>query len=270
MTEDARTIGFLRDLDWNDLIAVLAIIIGGRLLVLAARWAINRAAESGPTRLRLAILRWAPKARLVIEIGTIALIMPLLVEPSFRNAVALIASIGLGLAFALKDYGSCLIAGLVTIMEGTYQPGDWIEVDGTYGEVKAIGVRAVHIVTVDDTEVIVPHSRLWSKSISNATSGSRSLLCVAQFHLNADHDAAAVRRRLIEVAQSSPYLKPETAVKATVSEKPWGTLYRVKAYVKESRDQFQLTTDVTIRGKEALRTMHIKFAQVPFAETRKP
>lgn len=54
-----------------------------------------------------------------------------------------------------------------------------------------------------------------------------------------------------------------------VLEKPWGTQYRLKAYVKESRDQFLFITDLTIRGKEALRAMGIRFAQVPYAETKR-
>jgi small-conductance mechanosensitive channel len=103
------------------------------------------------------------------------------VEPTFRNILALCAGLGLVLAYTLKDYGSSFVAGLVTVLENTYQPGDWIEVDGTYGEVKAIGGRAVHLVTADDTEVIVPHSRFWSTSIFNSSSGNRSLLCVANF-----------------------------------------------------------------------------------------
>src|SRR2546428_9748707 len=78
-----------------------------------------------------------------------------------------------------------------------------MEVDGSYGEVKAIDARAVRIVTADDTEVIVPHSKLWSTRVSNATSGNRSLLCVADFYLHPDHDAAAAQRRLTEGASGT-------------------------------------------------------------------
>jgi len=54
-----------------------------------------------------------------------------------------------------------------------------------------------------------------------------------------------------------------------VQEKPWGTQYRLKAYAKESREQFGFITDLTIRSKEALRAMGIHFAQVPYAETKR-
>ena len=267
MTDTIHTFAYMRDLVWHDLLLILAIVVASRILVLIIRWLIRRAAENGPSAMRLTILRLAPKARLIIEIGTIAIILPILVEPTFHNTIALIATVGVALAFALKDYVSSLAAGLVTILEGTYQPGDWIEVDGTYGEVKSVGVRAAHVVTADDTEVIIPHSRLWSTSIHNATSGNRSLLCVALFYLDANHDGAAVSRKLSDIAGSSSYYKQQTKVTVIAMEKPWGTLYRLKAYVNESRDQFLFITDLTIRAKAALREMNVRFAQTPYAET---
>jgi small-conductance mechanosensitive channel len=268
MVNDAHALKFLRELVWQDLLLVLAIIVVSRLLVILLRWMIHRAAERAHAGARLARLRWAPIARLAIEVATIAVIIPILVDPTFQNTVALIAAWGLVLAFAFKDYGSCLIAGVVTILENTYQPGDWIEVDGAYGEVKAIGMRAVHIVTADDTEVVIPHSQLWSTSVHNASGGQHSLLCVTLFYLHPDHDAVSVRSRLAEIAQSSSYIKPETKITVITMEKPWGTLYRLKAYVKESREQFLMITDLTVRGKEALRAMGIRFAQATYAETK--
>lgn len=140
--------------------------------------------------------------------------------------------------------------------------------DGTYGEVKTIGTRAVHIMTADDTEVIIPHARLWSASVFNASSGSQSLLCVTNFYLHADHDGNAVRRVLAEIAETSQYRKPERPVTVVAAEMPWGTRYKVKAYVSDSRDQFAMITDLTIRAKEQLRAMPVTFAQAPYAESK--
>ncbi len=103
-----------------------------------------------------------PIARLLIRAAAIVVIVPLLVEPTFRNILALGVGLSLMLAYTLKDYGSSFMAGLVTVLENTYQPGDWIKIDGVYGEVKSIAGRAVHLLTADDDEVIIPHSRLWS------------------------------------------------------------------------------------------------------------
>jgi small-conductance mechanosensitive channel len=176
--------------------------------------------------------------------------------------------VALALAFALKDYVSSLAAGVVTILENAYQLGDWIEMDGAYGEVRKIGARAVHIVTADDTEVIIPHARLWTGSVSNASSGSHSLLCVANFYLSADHDGEAVRAALAEIAETSKYRSPDTAVKIVAAETPWGTHYKIKARVRDSRDQFAMISDLTLCAKAKLRAMPVAFAQAPYAESK--
>jgi small-conductance mechanosensitive channel len=194
MNEANPHLSVLRELTWSHVLLVLVVLVSCRFLIGIVRWLVRRAAENAPTHRRLLVLRTAPIARLLIAIAGIAIVIPILIEPTFEDDVALIATVAVALAFALKDYVSCLAAGVVTILENTYQPGDWIEVDGIYGEVKMIGTRAVHIVTADDTEVIIPHARLWSTSAFNASSGNQSLLCVASFYLNADHDGDAVRR----------------------------------------------------------------------------
>src|SRR5258708_32837437 len=200
----------LEKLVWRDVLIVGAILLLTRLLVLAMQGQLRHAAEKARPHRRLTILRIVPIARLLIRAAAILIIVPLLVEPTLRNILALSAGLGLVLAYTLKDYGRSFVAGLVTVLENTYQPGDWIEVDGAYGEVKSIAGRAVHLVTADDTEVIIPHSRLWSTRIFNFSSGSRSLLCVANFCLHPDHDASAVREKLAEGAGSSRDRKPDS------------------------------------------------------------
>ncbi len=268
ISENFTAWGILRKLVWQDALLILGILVAAQITVFVIRGLILQFAKRVPPRLRLLVLRALPLVRLLIGLAAAVLIVPILVQPTFRNVVTLVASAAVTLAFALKDYGSSLVAGLVTVLENTYQPGDWIEVDGVYGEVKSIGPRAATIVTPDDTEVIIPHTRLWTTSIFNASSGNRHLLCVADFHLHPDHDAALVRKRLAEAAGTSPYRKPDSPVTVIVAEKPWGTHYRLKAYVQESRNQFLFTSDLTVRGKEAIRSLGIRFAQAAFVEAK--
>lgn len=266
MNEQADKLEVLRNIESNEIVLVAGVLVLAWLLSSVLRWALRHLAELAPQRLRLPILRLTPLLRLSIVIGAFVVIVPILIEPTVQNVVAIAASVGLALAFVFKDYASSLIAGVVTVIEGTYQPGDWVKIGDTYGEVKLIGLRAVHIVTIDDNEVIIPHSKLWSSSISNATSGSHSVLCVADFYLHPDHDGETVCQSLAGIGQTSPYLMPDTSIKVVASEKPWGTHYKLKAYVKESREQFGFISDLTIRGNNALRAMKLRFAQAPYAE----
>ena len=57
----------------------------------------------------------------------------------------------------------------------------------------------------------------------------------------------------------------ERPVAVTVSEKPWGTHYRVKAYPLDSRLQFQFTSDLTVCGKAAILKMGAELAVQPLA-----
>jgi small conductance mechanosensitive channel len=257
----------LEKLMWRDVLLVVAVLVLTHLLILGMQWRLRRAAENAPPHRRLTILRIVPIARLLMRAAALVLIVPLLIEPTVRNVLGLSVGFAVVLAYSLKEYWISFAGGIVTVLENTYQPGDWIEVNGDYGEVKAIGARAVHIVTADSTEVIIPHARFWSASILNFSAGNHSLLCVANFYLHPDHEAADVCEKLTEVAASSMYRTPEFPVTVTVMEKPWGTHYRVKAYVRESREQFRFITDLTIRGKDVLRQMNIRFAQAPYAET---
>src|SRR5208282_5126933 len=163
----------LRKLFWDDVLLILGVILLSRLVVYLIHRIIAGIAERVPAHKRLFVLRTLPFFKILIALGAASIIVPMLIEPTFRNVATLLASVGLALAFTLKDYGSSLAAGITTVLENTYQPGDWIQVGSAYGEVKSIGPRATHIVTADDTEVIIPHTKLWSMSIFNATNGNR-------------------------------------------------------------------------------------------------
>jgi len=213
--------------------------------------------------LRIVIL---PMLRIVILVLALVMIVPLVIEPTLQNMVAVLGAAGLAIGFALKDYVSSLIAGIVAIHEMPYRPGDWIEVDGSYGEVVHIGMRTVELVTNDDTVIWVPHLKLWDNLIHNANNGGPSLMCIAEFYTRPEADAYQIRDALEEVALTSPYLQLGKPIAVTAAEQPWGTKYRLKAYPIDPRQQFQFVTDMTARGKRRLLELNVKFAKVESGE----
>lgn len=218
-------------------------------------------------RFRFYLLASMPVLRLVIIIITLSLIISRVIEPTFQNLLALLGAVGLALGFAFKDYASSLIAGVVTLYEVPYRPGDWIQINGAYGEVKAINMRYAEIVTPDDTVVVIPHLKLWDQLIFNANDGGQNLLCAADFYLHPRHDAAQVKNILYDVALTSVFLQIEQPINVIIMEKPWGTHYRLKAYPVDPRQQFLFITDLTTRGKAALIGSGAEFASAPYATT---
>ena len=252
-------------------VGLIALTIGiSQLLAAGIKQGLTALAGRAAPPWRIRILRWMPIFRFGIVLAAAAFIIWIVIVPSWQNVVALLAGTGLVLSFALKDYGSCLLAGLITIFEGLYRPGDWIEVAGAYGEVRSIGMRAVRLVTLDDTEVIVPHAVIWAAPVFNATSGQHTVLCVTDFYLHPEHDGLLVRERLTEIAASSSFLMPGSSITVIAAEQPWGTHYRLKAYAKDSREQKRFTTDLTLRSKQVFRELGIKSALAPATVAHKP
>ncbi|HSF14917.1 MAG TPA: mechanosensitive ion channel domain-containing protein [Vicinamibacteria bacterium] len=132
--------------------------------------------------------------------------------------------------------------------------------EGAYGEVRSLDLRTVQSHTPDDTMVAVPHGKIWTTAIYNSNSGHRELICVADFHLHPNHDGREVQQKLYDVALVSPYLHVQKPVLVVAAEKPWGTHYRLKAYPIDGRYQLQLITDLTLRGKAALRRLGVESA----------
>ncbi|HEV8077506.1 MAG TPA: mechanosensitive ion channel domain-containing protein [Marinobacter sp.] len=212
---------------------------------------------------RLYLLASVPLLRLVIIVATVILVVPILVTPSFENMVAIFGALALALGFAFKDYANSLIAGIVTLYEMPYRPGDWVEIDGQYGEVRAIGTRAAELITPDDTVIVVPHSKLWSSLIANGNDGTDHLMCVAEFHLQPHHDMARVMMLLRTVAFTHPLTKTWKPVLVVVSNKPWGMVYRLKAYPIEPSAQFRFISELTAAGAQVMATEGVGFVSAP-------
>ncbi|WP_336366201.1 mechanosensitive ion channel family protein [Marinobacter sp. C2H3] len=247
------------------LLEAFLVVAFAALVILAIQKVLPGIAARIGGKPRLYLLASVPLLRLVVIVVTIVVVVPILIEPSFENMVAVFGAVGLALGFAFKDYVSSLIAGLVVLYEMPYRPGDWIEVDGYYGEVRSIGTRAAEIVTPDDTVVVIPHGRLWTALIANGNDGSDDLMCVAEFHLAPGHDVGLVQARLRDAAFTSPFTKTHKPVIVVVAHRPWGLTYRVKAYPLEPRQQFQFISDLTARGDEVLSHLGVEWATVPLA-----
>ena len=254
--------GILKKITGENIVEMITVIV----IAIATVWLVERIlpwfAERLHSRRRLLVLALIPTIRILVFITAVVWIVPLLIEPTLQNMIAILGAAGVAVGFALKDYVSSLLAGIVAAYELPYRPGDWIEVEGTYGEVRHVGTRVVTIVTPDDTVVFIPHQKLWTELIYNANHHGPNLMCIANFYLDPDHDPHQVCRILKDVALSSPFMNLAKPVLVLLEEKPWGTHYRIKAYPMDPRQQFQFISDLTARGKNYLRQLPVKFVRL--------
>lgn len=251
----------LRDASEIPFLRLAAVALLGFVAARGISIGFARLGERMPAVVRVRLLQAVPLARLAIALAVIVYVVPRVVAPTPQNLFAVLGAAGIAIGFALKDYVGSLVAGIVAITEAPYRQGDWIKIGRHYGEVRSVGLRAIEVVTLDDDVVTIPHGVLWTDDIANANDGARSLMVVTDLWLEPDHDVDAVRRRLLEVVWTSPWLDVRRPATVVVREDPWGTRYQLKAYPLEARDQVPFRTDLVTRGKEALRAMDVRFVQ---------
>ena len=86
------------------------------------------------------------------------------------DLTTIIAAVGFGVGFALKDLIMNFIAGVMIIVGRHFTVGDFINVGGTLGKVIEIQSRVTIMRAIDGTKVIVPNSELFSNTITSYTS----------------------------------------------------------------------------------------------------
>ncbi|MBE0485041.1 mechanosensitive ion channel domain-containing protein [Marinobacter sp.] len=230
------------------LLEALVVVVVAWLLIMLVQKLIPAFASKLSGKIRRYLLASVPLLRLLIIVLTIVTVVPILVEPSFENMVAVFGALGLALGFAFKDYANSLIAGIVTLYEMPYRPGDWIEVNGQYGEVRSIGTRAAEMVTLDDTVVVIPHSLLWTTLLANGNDGTDNLMCVAELFLDPNHDVARMQNLFRDAVFTCPLTKTYQPVIVTVSATDDAMRYRLKAYPLEPKEQSCFISDLTARA----------------------
>lgn len=252
MPEADRIRSLFEDIGFDTILIVLAVVLVTMLFITAVQKVLPKVAELLPSRLRLVVLNAVPIIRLSLVALAVVVIVPLVFNVTLRNFVFVLGTLGVALGFALKDYVSSAVAGIVAVFERPYRTGDWVRLKGHYGEVMSIGTRSVTLRTAADDIITVPHAVIWSDSVVNANDAAATLQCVAEFWLAPGQPGPDVRPILEEVARTSAWLDYDRPVRVVTKSEPYGVHVTLRAYPFELRDQFQFITDLTERGRAAL------------------
>ena len=83
-----------------------------------------------------------------------------------------LGALSVGIGFGLNTVINNFVSGLILMVERPVQPGDTIELSGTIGRVRDIGMRATTLTTFEGADVIVPNGMLLSEKMINWTLSS--------------------------------------------------------------------------------------------------
>lgn len=265
-----KTAQLINDLQDISFYQVALIVFGAWFAIYLVRKLLPYLASRGPSQIRLYLLGAEPILRLFFMVGAIVWLIPIIFNITRDNFLVIAGSASVAIGFAFKDLVSSIIAGVVAVFERPYRPGDWVKIGADYGEVQAVGLRAIRLQTPSDDIVTVPHARLWTDNVINSNDGSQTLMCVANFYLHPDHPAETIRAALYGVALTSAYLTYDRPIVVVLSETTLGTHYKLKAYPFDMRDQFGFISDLTVRGKKVIAALGGREVTAMVAGEEKP
>ncbi|ERI34928.2 MULTISPECIES: mechanosensitive ion channel family protein [Alcaligenes] len=117
-----------------------------------------------------------------------------------------------GLGFGLRGIVQNIASGLMLMVERPVKVGDWVEVEGSEGNVRQIRLRATYVERFDRTMVMVPNSQMMGRQVRNLTYTPTSLGAIeSRLLFPLDVDADAVMQILREAVQSEPEILTEPA-----------------------------------------------------------
>jgi small-conductance mechanosensitive channel len=199
LSEAAITIGSttISVLDVVLVVGVIALVIG--LAMLATRLCaalLKRATRLDATQQLLAqkistILIWG----FAFFLGVDLLGIDLTALAFFGGAFGL--AIGFGLQ---KTFGN-LISGILLLLDKSIKPGDVISVSDqsgneSYGQIRKIGIRAISVITRDQTEYLIPNENLMTNQVVNWSYSSKEVRVKAPVGVSYDSDLDLVEELL--------------------------------------------------------------------------
>lgn len=200
---------------------------------------------------RLQVKQFLPFSRMFVLTLATVLLMNLFLNLSRENILAVTGTVAVALGFAFKDYASSIIAGIVGLFETTYRVGDRVKIGDYYGEVVSYGLRAVVIQTPSDNSVTIPHNKIWTEAVSNANAGALEAQVVTKFYFAHEIDIDLVKKILYRVAQTSKYTALKLPILVVMEETAFGSIFKLKCYPLDARDEFTYQTDLITRAKRA-------------------
>jgi len=126
---------------------------------------------------------------------------------------------GLAVGFGMQKTFGNLISGILLLLDKSIKPGDVISVtdqagNEAVGQIRKIGIRAISVITRDQTEHLIPNENLMVNQVVNWSYSSKDVRVKAPVGVSYDSDLKLVTKLLYRAVDETPRVlqKPKPRV----------------------------------------------------------
>jgi small-conductance mechanosensitive channel len=165
----------------------------------------------------------------------------------------LAGAFSVGVGFGLQNVINNFVSGLILLFERPIKIGDVIEIEGTVGEVRRIGIRACVIRTGQGSEIIVPNGALISNQVTNWTFSDRARAIEVSINVLPGANSQRVVELLKTTATSEPGVASEPAPQVYVLNFSAGSVtFQLRAWTDRYQDWARVRSDLAVAVNSAL------------------
>ncbi|HEY1136795.1 MAG TPA: mechanosensitive ion channel domain-containing protein [Xanthomonadaceae bacterium] len=162
-------------------------------------------------------------------------------------------ALGVGIGLGLQDVVKNFVSGLILMFERPIQPGDVVDVSGTNGRVRTIGMRSTTISTFEGADVVVPNGMLLSEKLTNWTLLDRRRRLEVPVGVAYGSDVPAVMALLHSTIEATPGVAKSPAPAVLFMGLGASALeFSVRAWTHEYDDWVLIRSDLVSRVHAAL------------------
>ncbi|MCB1561454.1 MAG: mechanosensitive ion channel [Xanthomonadales bacterium] len=176
----------------------------------------------------------------------------------------ILGALGVGIGLGLQNVVNNFVSGLILMFERPLQPGDVVEIDGTTGRVREIGMRSTALKTFDGADVVVPNGNLLSEKLVNWTLQDLNRRIDIDIGVAYGTDPERMLALMMEVIRATPGITDEPEPAVLFSGFGASSLdFSIRAWTTNFSEWVKIRSDMNLRLHRALTDAGI---EIPFPQ----
>jgi potassium efflux system protein len=179
---------------------------------------------------------------------------------SATSLAVVFGALSIGIGFGLQNIFNNFISGIILLFERPIQVGDAVEVNGIWGEVKKINIRATVVQTFDNASLIIPNSDFISSQVTNWSFKDKSLRRKVDIGVAYGSDVELVRQTLLEISKKTKKILKSPAAEVLFKDHGDSALIFTLRYWTTVDYYYTTETDIRFEIDRLFRERNIEIA----------